>query len=202
MSDEQVDEDKRATLRQFAAFGAVSSLARFRSVEGESDARGAILGYLSATPGAHFSKVRDDLHLGTGEAQHHLRRLIEQGAVESRRDGDYRRFFPAERFSPFEQDVLGWLRRETPRGMLVHLLRDPDATGRDLSERLGVSRPAVSKHAADLERTGLLSRTDGYRIEHPETVLLLLVRYANSFGEDAAALATEADTFVRYDPPD
>ena len=66
---------------------------------GTNDARDAIVGYLAATPGAHFSKVRDDLKLGTGETQHHLRRLLDAGAIESRRDGDYRRFFPAGRFS-------------------------------------------------------------------------------------------------------
>ena len=71
-----VDEEKRATLKRFAAVGAVSPLARLSGDDaGESDARDAIVGYLSTTPGAHFSKLRDDLRLGTGETQHHLERL-------------------------------------------------------------------------------------------------------------------------------
>ncbi|PSP54263.1 MarR family transcriptional regulator [Halobacteriales archaeon QH_7_68_42] len=199
MTDEGVDESKRATLRRFAALGAASPLVRFAQ-DSESDAPDAILGYVTATPGAHFSKVRDDLKLGTGETQHHLRRLEGEGAIESREDGDYRRFFPAGRFSEFEQVALGYLRRATPRGMVVALLRDPDATGADLAAELGVSRPTVSKHAARLEEAGLLSRADGYELERPETLLLLLVRHADSFGEDAAALAAEADDIVAYEP--
>jgi predicted transcriptional regulator len=199
MTDEGVDESKRATLRRFAALGAASPLVRFAQ-DSESDAPDAILGYVTATPGAHFSKIRDDLKLGTGETQHHLRRLEGEGAIESREDGDYRRFFPAGRFSEFEQVALGYLRRATPRGMVVALLRDPDATGADLAAGLGVSRPTVSKHAARLEEAGLVSRADGYELERPETLLLLLVRHADSFGEDAAALAAEADDIVAYEP--
>ncbi len=200
MTDEGVDESKRSTLRRFAAIGAASPLARFQSEEkSDSDAPDAIAGYVAATPGAHFSKLRDDLQLGTGETQHHLRRLDRDGVVESRKDGDYRRYFPADRFSEFEQVALGYLRRETPRGMLVALLRDPTLTAGGLADRLGVSTPTVSKYASELETAGLLSRTDGYAVERPETITLLLVRYADSFGADAAALAAEADTLLTYD---
>ncbi len=199
--DRGVDQSKRATLRRFAALGAASPLVGFASAsESDSDAPDALTGYLSATPGAHFSKIRDDLQLGTGETQHHLRQLEDDGVVESRKDGDYRRYYPAGQFSEFEQLVLGHLRRETQRGVLVALLEDPGATSGDIAAQLDVSRPTVSKHAARLEEAGLLSREDGYAITEPEPVLLLLVRYADSFGEDAARLASIAPSLLEYAP--
>jgi len=198
--DEGVDEEKRATLRRFAALGAASPFVGLASGDGDSDTPDAIAGYVSARPGTHFSKLRDDLKLGTGETQHHLHRLENDEAVVSRKDGDYRRYFPADQFSEFEQVTLGYLRRSTPRGMLVALLRDPTMTASELASRLSVSRPTISKHAADLEDAGLLSRSDGYAVAEPETVLTLLVRYADSFGDGAAQLAAEADSLLRYDP--
>jgi predicted transcriptional regulator len=198
---EEIDESKRATLRRFAALGAASPLAGIaEGSDSESPSPDAIAGYLSTTPGAHFSKLRDDLELGTGEAQHHLKQLERDGVLESRKDGDYRRYFPAERFTEFEQAALGYLRRDTARGLLITLLEQPDATATDIAGRLDVSRSTVSKYATELETAGLLSRTDGYAVEHPETVLLLLVRYADSFGEDAARLARRSDELVAYDP--
>ncbi|MFC4987624.1 MULTISPECIES: winged helix-turn-helix transcriptional regulator [Saliphagus] len=199
-----VDERKRATLRRFAAVGAASPLARLSesdegSETGGSEARDAIAGYLSTTPGAHFSKIRDDLKLGTGETQHHLRRLEEEGVVERFRDGDYKRFVAAGRFDAFEKQALGYLRRETPRGMLIELLARPEATASELATSLGVSAPTVSKYAGELEEAGLLSRADGYAVERPETILLLLVAHADSFGDRARTLAAEADGLVRYD---
>ncbi|MFT4923382.1 MAG: putative transcriptional regulator [Haloarculaceae archaeon] len=192
-----VDESKRATLRRFAALGAASPIVGLAS-QSDSDAPDAIAGYVSATPGAHFSKVRDDLQLGTGETQHHLRSLENDGAIESRKDGDYRRYFPADRFSEFEQVALGYLRRETPRGMIVALLSDPSVSARAIADRLDVSRPTISTYARDLEEAGLLSRTDGYAIEQPETLLLLLVQYADSFDEDVVELAARADELIAY----
>jgi len=194
-----VDESKRATLRRFAALGAASPLVGLADTGSDSRAPEAIAGYLSRTPGAHFSKIRDDLQLGTGETQHHLRTLLTEEAIESERDGEYRRFFPADRFDSFERTALGYLRRETPRGMIVALLADPEATAGDLAEGLDVSTPTVSKHAARLEEAGLLERADGYELREPETLLLLVVRYAESFGPEAIAFAANADERIRYD---
>jgi len=199
MTDRGIDEGKRATLKRFAALGATTPLVRL-SADDASETRGAIVGYLAATPGAHFSKLRDDLQLGTGETQHHLRRLEDDGTVEHRRDGEYKRYFPAGRFSPFEQRALGYLRRETPRRMLVMLLREPSASGGEMADDAGVSRSTVSKYATKLESAGLLARTDGYEIERPETLLTLVVRYADSFGPEAVELAGDADELVQYDP--
>ncbi|SIR96033.1 winged helix-turn-helix transcriptional regulator [Natronorubrum thiooxidans] len=197
-----VDDKKRATLRRFAALGAATPLAGLSEPaaadSGESDARDAIVGYLSTTPGAHFSKIRDDLQLGTGETQHHLRRLEELEAIEHYPDGDYKRFVPAGRFDEFEKQALGYLRRETPRGMLIELLLDSETTAGDLAAALDVSPPTVSKYAGELEEAGLLSRDDGYAVERPETVLVLVVGHADSFGESARRLARNADQFIDY----
>ncbi|HKL28499.1 MAG TPA: winged helix-turn-helix transcriptional regulator [Natrialbaceae archaeon] len=202
-NDPPVDEEKRATLRRFAALGAAGSLTKLAGTaeasDGESDARDAIVGYVATTPGAHFSKLRDDLKLGTGETQHHLRQLVRAGRIESYRDGDYRRFFRANQFSAFEKTALGYLRRSTPRGMLIELLRDPDATGSDLAEALDVSRATVSKYAGELEDAGLITREDGYAVREPETILVLVVRYADSFDDRAADLAASASDLVTYD---
>lgn len=200
MTDGGVDESKRSTLKRFAALGATTPLVHLSTDDGESEARDAIVGYLATTPGAHFSKVRDDLQLGTGETQHHLRTLEGGGALEHREDGEYKRYFPTDRFSDFEQRALGYLRRQTPRRMLITLLRTPEASGADLADAADVSRSTVSKYAAELEAAGLLSRGDGYRIERPETLLTLVIRYADSFGEDAVTFAGEAAGLVRYDP--
>lgn len=204
MSEDGVDGAKRATLRRFAALGTIPFAAGAGEVTteetDESLSRDAIAGYIAETPGAHFSKIRDDLHLGTGEAQHHLKRLLGDGTVESLRDGDYRRFYPAGRFSEFEQVTLGYLRRETPRGMLLTLLRDPGKSGSALANDLGVSRPTVSTWVSRLEQVGLLTTTDGYTIVRPETVLFLVVRYGDSMSTDAATVAREAPQLVRFDP--
>ncbi|MFB6152808.1 MAG: winged helix-turn-helix transcriptional regulator [Halodesulfurarchaeum sp.] len=195
-----VDEDKRKTLRRFAAVGAASPLAAVSSGDSaDSEARKAIRGYISTTPGAHFSKIRDDLHLGTGETQYHLRRLADRGTIETHRDGEYKRFFPAGRFDQFEQVALGYLRRETPRGMVIELLRDPDRSGKELAALLDVSPPTISTTAAELESAGLISRPDGYTLRRPETLVTLILRYADTFDQRAEEFAREAADVINHD---
>jgi predicted transcriptional regulator len=200
---EGFDGRKRETLRRFAAIGAAAPFVGTASADDGSDAnetREAIRGYVPTTPGAHFSKLRDDLHLGTGEAQYHLRKLEAAGEVESTKDADYRRYFPAGRFDDLDRRALGYLRRDTPRGMVLALLRDPDATGAELAAGLGVSRPTISAAAAALDDAGLLDRTDGYALTEPERLLTLVVRYADSFDAETVAFADDAASLVAYDP--
>jgi len=84
--------------------------------------------------------------------------------------------------------------------MVVELLHDPDATAGDLADALGVSPATVSKYAAQLEDAGVLSRADGYAVERPETLVTLLVRYADSFDANTAQFAGEAADLLSYDP--
>lgn len=198
-----VDRSKRATLRRFAALGAASPLVGIASAsESDSDARDAVAGYLATTPGAHFSKVRDDLKLGTGEAQYHLRELEAESVLESRKDGDYRRYYPAGQFSDFEQVALGYLRRETPRRMVVTLLEQGGLPAGDLAQACEVSRSTVSKYGAQLEGAGMLNRDDAYSLERAETQLVLLVRYADSFDQETVELARSAPALLSHRPPD
>lgn len=194
-----VDEEKRATLRKVAAVGAGSPLLGLAE-EDRSDTRDAIAGYVEATPGAHFSKVRDDLNLATGETQYHLGRLVDKSVLEVRRDGDYKRYYAAGRFDEFERTALGYLRRETPRGMLLALLEVPDSSGTDLADRLSVSGATISTYAAELEGAGLLDRSEGCRVTDPETVRSLLLRFGGSFDTDTRQFARSATRLFSDDP--
>lgn len=202
----EVDEQKRRTLRQFAAVGAATPLvgatgaAATDGAEAPNETREAIRGYVVATPGVHFSKLRDDLHLGTGETQHHLRRLEQRGTVESYKETDYRRYVSAGRFSDRERRTLGVLRRTTPRRVTIALLDDPTATGATLAGQLDVSRPTISAAAGTLAEAGVLDRTDGYELVDPETTLSLLVRYADSFDDETVAFADDVASIIRHDP--
>ncbi len=197
-----VDEEKRATLRRFAAVGAATPFVGTAAGDDPDDneTREAIRGYLATTPGAHFSKLRDDLQLGTGETQYHLDTLVDDGVIKTRKNGDYRRFYLTGRFSAFEQRALGYLRRRTPRRVVIALLRDPATSASEIAATAGVSPASISGAAASLEAGGLLTRVSGYSLERPETLTLLLVRFAGSFDEDTVEFAAEADTILQYDP--
>ena len=184
------DADKRATLKQVAAIGAAAPFVALGDTAEASDTpdrREALRSYVTVTPGAHFSKLRDDLGLGTGETQYHLRQLVATDELVTERDGEYRRYFPANRFDAADRRALSYLRRETPRGIVVSLLLDPSRSASELAAQLDVSPPAISSAAADLEDAGFLDRSSGaYRLQDAERLVTLLVRYEDSFGPETA----------------
>lgn len=196
-----IDEEKRTTLRKFAAVGAGSPLLGLADRdESESDARDAIVGYVDTTPGAHFSKIRDDLSLATGETQYHLRRLTDSDTLESYRDGDYKRYFPVGQFEAFEKVALGYLRRQTPRAMLMAVLEDPELTGTELARELDVSTATISTMASEMAEAGVLDRDNCYRVTDPEAVLSLFLRYGRTFDEKTRQFSTDAAALFQYDP--
>jgi predicted transcriptional regulator len=198
-----IDEEKRTTLRKFAAVGAGSPLLGLADRDGdgsESDARDAILGFVETAPGTHFSKIRDDLALATGETQYHLRRLTDGGDLDVRRDGDFKRYFPPGRFSDFEQVALGYLRRETPRAMLLGVLSEPNQRGTQLADTVGVSPATISTYGSAMADAGLLDKETGYRVQRPEVVISLVLRYAHTFDDEAESFASEAASLFQYDP--
>lgn len=196
-----IDEDKRTTLRRFAAAGAVLSGSVVGTAAADDETKEALHGYLRAHPGVHFSKLRDDLTLGTGETQYHLRQLVEAGTIITEKDGDYRRYYPSGRFNGFQRRTLGWLRRETPQAIVLELLVSPTAPASELAEAVGVADSTVRSHLTALADAGVVTRGDaGYRVRKPETVLTLILRYAESLGERAVAFTDRVPELVVYDP--
>jgi DNA-binding transcriptional ArsR family regulator len=111
---------------------------------------------------------------------------------ESQRDGEYKRYFQYGEFTAFEQLALGYLRRKTPRGIVISLLQDPSVSASTLAVRVDVSPSTISKYTGELRDAGLLREGGEYQLVDPETMLVLLVRYADSFGSEAVMLAKDA----------
>lgn len=187
------DSEKRQTLRRFAAVGAVGPFAateRLRLPDPTPERRVAVLEHIRQTPGVHFSQLRDDLDLGTGETQYHLRRLESADRIVSHEDGTYRRLFIAGTFDEQQRAILSVLRRRTHGAILVAGLQAPPISPGNLAESLSISTPAVSRAAGELEEMGMIERRDGtYHVRHRKTVQVLIEAYANTLDEPIESMA-------------
>ena len=194
-TEDRPDEQKRQTLRQFAAVGAVGPFAavqKSRAIDATSDRPLELLEYVASYPGVHFSKIRDDLGLGTGETQYHLRRLESSDHIESIDDGEYRRLFLSHQFSRVEHGILSMLRRPTHAAILIAGLAEEPVGARTIAELRGVSSPAVSRAARDLEMAGLLDRTGGqYTVLEQAEIESVLSRFGESLDEETIRIANQ-----------
>jgi DNA-binding transcriptional ArsR family regulator len=67
---------------------------------------------------------------------------------------------------PASDDLFKSLADPTRRAILEHLIREGEQNVRALTDRAGVSQPAVSKHLAVLKHAGLVSERPSGRTVH------------------------------------
>lgn len=103
-------------------------------------------------PGVCYTELKRATEMNTGAIVHHLRALERAGFVASRREGAYRRFYPAGRAPATLVQVAPAL---TPmQARVVELLRASPLTQGQLAEALGLSQQGTSHHVKTLERAG------------------------------------------------
>lgn len=154
------------------------------------ETRKTMFEYVKERPGVHFSQMRQDLDLETGELQYHLRKLEEYGVIESEKRRGKRRLFVAGELTDDERAILSMLRYETTREILLHLLEEGQARNGELADAVGVTPATISWHLSKLIEENIVESTQNghaarYRLQNPELAIQLLVRYRETFVDRA-----------------
>lgn len=152
----------------------------------DSDARRAIFEQVRDRPGLHLRAIHRATGLSFGQLLHHLHRLTANGDLVIRKDGRFSRYFIAGSFPMTSKCVLGILRHEVPRKVVVMLICRPDLGHAALLEHTGVSPSTLSFHLGRMVEAGVLTRTPhgreaAYRVVDETLCARLLVLHRESF---------------------
>lgn len=130
-------------------------------------------------PGIHFNGLVRRLGIAPGQVQHHLRRLVGEGAVERLSLYGRTHYFPSD-MAPGDRGALAVCHRETARDVLVYLLEAGPSEPAAAAEALGIARSTLEWHLDHLVEQGLVQkrRRGGNRVElrlvDPEATVELL----------------------------
>lgn len=124
-----------------------------------SSNRFQIYRYIENNPGTHLRKISKELGLAMGDTQYHLDILEKSGRVKSRKINLYRRYYTAAILGEKEKIILGFLRQETTRDILIYLIEHPYSTQRELAEFKHFSAPTISWHMSRLIEAGIVQST-------------------------------------------
>lgn len=146
----------------------------------DTTTREKILDYVRKHPGTHLRQVKRELGLAMGVLQYHLYSLEKGRLILSRRRGLYKRFYPSLIFCSSQQEILDVLSQETERDLLLHLLRFPHSTQKELAEYVRLSAGTINWHMKRLVDSGLVEvKREGQfvryrpRVQYQETIDLL-----------------------------
>jgi len=112
--------------------------------------------YIDSHPGAHFSRILKELGTSNGTLLYHLSTLEREDIITSRKDGVYKRYYPAGRPVPKKPiEDLSWFQLR-----ILDIIRHNYAiTQKELSQAVGESRQVINYHIKVL-RTNELIRVE------------------------------------------
>jgi DNA-binding transcriptional ArsR family regulator len=130
-----------------------------------NNTRNQIFDYINQNPGIQFRAICSALCLPVGLAEYHLGVLVKSGLVSFVRDGRYKRFFGAKRFSKRDMALICLLRHKTAKRILEALLGKRELSHGRLADEVSITSQALTWQMKTLGNTEfLLQVNEGLKI--------------------------------------
>lgn len=152
----------------------------------ELESRRKIYEQIQHVPGIHLREISRRLNVPMGVIEYHLRYLEHHELIVSRKEGRYKRYFIVGKLGSEDKQLLGLLRQQMPRHILMHLLLHPNTSHKKLRKVLKISASTLSFHLSKLLDTELISqqrvgRKLEYQVCDEELVSRALIRFKEGF---------------------
>ena len=139
------------------------------------------------SPGIHFREIQRRANLATGSIDYHLHFLHKHGLVRAEKSGKFLRYYPAEfSYGEEEKHLLGLLRQEKIRHILIYLIEAKRANASAISEDIGVSPSNLSFYLKALSEKNIIMQSKKgrfrfYSVKDAKTIVECLITYKASF---------------------
>lgn len=147
-------------------------------------ARNNIIEIVRDFPGLHYREAQRLSGLATGAFQYHLGILEKSGQLVKEHEGGYIRLYPQE-ITAYERKILGYLRQDTIRKILIYFMEEPSIRVSELSRRTGLSESTVSYYLKRLRKSGIIEVAQNnprhFKLTDHKVTATLLLRYRRSF---------------------
>ncbi|MFH1404289.1 MAG: winged helix-turn-helix transcriptional regulator [Candidatus Altiarchaeota archaeon] len=152
----------------------------------ELHARKSIYEVVRRYAGSHFREIERKSGLSTGSVSYHLTYLVKKGLITEEKDGNISRYYPKE-FKSENTQLLGLLRQERIRKILLFLISHENCNQEDIVEFIGLSASTVSWHLKKLVKNNVVNaikegrKTRYHILADKEEIINLLITYKESF---------------------
>ena len=152
----------------------------------EQEPRQRIYRAVREAPGVHFRELQRVLgEMPTGQLEHHLNALCEQGILQAKDDRYYKRYYASE-IDARDKELMAVLRQENPRKIVMHVMLHPGVGHGDLTAEFKMAPSTMSFYLGDMASKGVLKRekegrTSSFWVTEPDRVSRVLVTYRQGF---------------------
>jgi DNA-binding transcriptional ArsR family regulator len=108
------------------------------------------------TPGLHLREISRRLKIPKTSLVYHLRYLEKNKLIIANSENRYKRYYVLDENGQKEKEILGLLRQEVPRHILIYLLFCGWASKMELSKELEKYPSTIEFHLKKLKKVGLI----------------------------------------------
>ncbi|MGC8629837.1 MAG: winged helix-turn-helix transcriptional regulator [Thermoplasmata archaeon] len=137
-------------------------------------------------PGIHFRELSRITNIQIGVLEYHLEKLEKLELITSKIDGKYRRYYASNTHSPEERYLLGILRQDVPRKIVIIILEKKLVSAKDINKELMLTNASIAYYLKKLLSYDIID----YKIENgeklyfskfPEKIANVLIKYRRTF---------------------
>jgi predicted transcriptional regulator len=138
------------------------------------------------SPGIHFREIQRRTGMPIGVLEYHLHYLVSKSLLTVEKQESFSRYFPCGQISAEKQRIMSALRQEIPRGIILYLLRNPNATHGEVLRNFSISGGTLSYHIKKLVNRAVIrveksGRESRLTVIDPDKVIDLLIVYRRTF---------------------
>ncbi len=145
--------------------------------------RGEIYGFIKANPGVHLTAIKENLGLANGVLAYHLKVLIREEFIVTRREGGFKRFYPRDMRVPRKRVHFTRLQLDIVEKLSMH----PGSTQASLARMLDESKQVINYNI------GVLVAAEVVRVDREGSKTRLYVKDATRLRPQVAELVEEGD---------
>ena len=155
-------------------------------------------------PGLHLREISRKLEIPKTTLSYHLRYLEKERFLFAKRDGRYIRYYAAKKVGNTEKKILGFIRQETPRRIVLFLFLYPEHSRVDISKEIEKAPTTISFYLRKLTDMDIIERyrsghTFAYRIKNQKEMYNIFIMYEESLSDD---IVKHFLSWVRFVIPD
>jgi len=166
--------------------------------------RRQIFNFILKYPGLHLREISRKLNIPKTMLNYHLKYLEKENFLLAKSDNRYTRYYPTKKVGNNDKEILGLMRQNLPRRIILFLFLYPEHSRRNISEDLEKPLTTISFHLKKLLALNIIEKrrvghSYAYRIKNQKEMYNLLISYENSLSDDILGPFLE---YVKYVLPD
>ena len=166
--------------------------------------RRQIFNFILKYPGLHLREISRKLNIPKTTLNYHLKYLEKENFLLAKSDNRYTRYYPTKKVGNNDKEILGLMRQNLPRRIILFLFLYPEHSRRNISEDLEKPLTTISFHLKKLLALNIIEKRRvghiyAYRIKNQKEMYNLLISYENSLSDDILGTFLE---YVKYVLPD